>query len=1027
MIVYDVYQVHINSPDWLVFTLLPFSSYKIYEIVLQHVDTSVRYDNVDCTWLPQFKQSCVPTSQPGLHRHVAMNQAFFRFLCEAGVELGKHVTEYPECKMHKQTVFLMTTLLGGLENMKNISDQHVILLLQVTLMSFKTSNSDISSLGLVLMGYVLPRMKLKEKVVSKLSKSLAKFSSKNQSETTLNLVLLLSRTQNTKKEMILEMILEHSPTVNDIVSKSGRSVDNDVADQLDALVFSLVNILETLLPRAGEMKISVTSKEQELMKMMTGLSGVVEHVSEETTEHVLSVVMDFIKVVETGDDSVSIIKKLNKIVDLFRLRYPEVFRRVALDKRGERGDIFFIPSVDSPSELELGAAKIISSNQLISVLSTTMIVNVKPGKKSRKIMKMNREFLSTVLRCSTEFLKSQLPENKLETLLINLLRVISVQESGNLTPAVLNHLCSGSIDLSQTNIVELLLVSVLISSPASRSLILSSEFAKSSSLLSLLSSLSADSDDFSVCLMEKLSVLMEPVHLNTILDNKCLLHNSVLVSAVLSISDRLSDQCSSELASLLAAVIGCEIIDTDQNKITDDWMTHSTSLGLLPWSLLISALQHLLSKITGTGNGIVDKIFPSLVTLVEKGAPENSLSIFKIITQHLELDTLNFLLKTSHDDDLKLACFSLTMAAHYCQENVKDTKAALKNKSDDSLLHLLSSMLSPNTKVQKAAFKVMSKIDLAATGPLKHILQYFKSHKEEIVHGDATNVSNELEKESLDDKACRKVLSRASSSVDNVDIFIKLSPLFIKLTSEEDTATLAQFGLSCLENEKDEALVVIIDQFVPNHLHNLHQQELWNFFESLVKSKLMISVSGIRRSVSQFLMSRIINSGQVNNIKVELHHKLLSLFTTNMGSEFYIEAKNLLLALNLKTEAFIEEFNNIWGKETFSGKRTSGRGKFSLIYGGEVSAEDAVRWSRSCWVLEILENILRTDKNKNERDAGDWLPLLRTLFVLLRKVASIESEDTSYKMSLILNVLHHLMTNVSDSKLQKIDQSQVTN
>ena len=85
------------------------------------------------------------------------------------------------------------------------------------------------------------------------------------------------------------------------------------------------------------------------------------------------------------------------------------------------------------------------------------------------------------------------------------------------------------------------------------------------------------------------------------------------------------------------------------------------------------------------------------------------------------------------------------------------------------------------------------------------------------------------------------------------------------------------------------------------------------------------------------------------------------------------------------------------------------------------------RWSRSCWVLEILENILRTDKNKNERDAGDWLPLLRTLFVLLRKVASIESEDTSYKMSLILNVLKHLMTNVSDSKLQKIDQSQVTN
>ena len=40
----------------------------------------------------------------------------------------------------------------------------------------------------------------------------------------------------------------------------------------------------------------------------------------------------------------------------------------------------------------------------------------------------------------------------------------------------------------------------------------------------------------------------------------------------------------------------------------------------------------------------------------------------------------------------------------------------------------------------------------------------------------------------------------------------------------------------------------------------------------------------------------------------------------------------------------MEEFNNIWGQDAFSGKRTSGRGKFSLLYGGgEANADDIER------------------------------------------------------------------------------------
>ena len=56
---------------------------------------------------------------------------------------------------------------------------------------------------------------------------------------------------------------------------------------------------------------------------------------------------------------------------------------------------------------------------------------------------------------------------------------------------------------------------------------------------------------------------------------------------------------------------------------------------------------------------------------------------------------------------------------------------------------------------------------------------------------------------------------------------------------------------------------------------------------------------------------------------------------------------------------------------------------------------------------------------------GEWLPLLRPLFVLLRKVSQMEVEETAYKMTLLLNVLKVLLTTASNEDLKNVDQSQV--
>ena len=39
----------------------------------------------------------------------------------------------------------------------------------------------------------------------------------------------------------------------------------------------------------------------------------------------------------------------------------------------------------------------------------------------------------------------------------------------------------------------------------------------------------------------------------------------------------------------------------------------------------------------------------------------------------------------------------------------------------------------------------------------------------------------------------------------------------------------------------------------------------------------------------------------------------------------------------------MDELKTIWGQDAFSGKRTTGRGKFSLLYGSEANVDDVVR------------------------------------------------------------------------------------
>ena len=935
-------QVHINCPSWLVFNLLPFYSYKIYQTVLQNIDTSIRHGTSDNTWLVGFKQTCVPTSQPGLARHTATNTAFFRFLCESSQQLAKDAEMFQSLKVNKQTTFVLTTLLGGMENIRNISDEQVVLLLQVILSGLKSSNPEMSGLGCILLGYLLPKVTLKQKVLNKLCKSLMKFSKLRQSEDTLNLTLLMSRTQKPEMSKIVELVIKHQPSVNELISKTNNSDhDTDLLDQIDSMLYSLGSILESLIPPQGEVKIACNKEELEFIETLVSLAPLSKLVMADTAEFTLDVVMDLSKSLEQSDNNKAITKKLTKLSATIGEAWPEAYTKMLHKNRSDEGDIFFIPNVEDPSSIELKAAAIIANNQLLEVFSNKVLVEIIPGKGSKKILKNNMNDLITLMKCSTEFLKSQFSDRSLEALLINLLLVSTNQRADLLTLSVIKHLCSQSMieTVSKKTMLELLLLSTLpISSSAVRSAILGSDLARTSSLLSLLSSLTTDAENFITALMEKLSVILEPGHVSVITTNNCLLHHNTLVTMMLVMAPQLlasNTAWSQPMVDLLVLTIKrLQVIKSEEESETSqNVIMNSRKVGYIPWRQYKAAISSVL--VGNTEPGHCQDIFVSLPVLVERGMPDDCLEITDMILNKLNKDALKFLLTVSHLNDAKIACFALFIAEKYCKENPDVVKSVFKAKSDSTVLFLISALMSDQSKVQKAGFKLLDAIDFSSTGALKPVVQFFMDHKEELLH-QSDNIESVLEKETVDAKACRDLLARTCSA-ENAEIFVQISPLFVKLTTNKDAETLFNFASSCFEDDKDgkasEIIAQIITKFIPMHAKNFESKAMWQFFETSISSNISVVTAGLRTSVAKLTLSTLTGIDSLRSMS-SIQPKFLSALTQNSQSESYVEARNFLVFLNPSAQLFMDELSNIWGQEAFSGKRTAGRGKFSLLYGG---------------------------------------------------------------------------------------------
>jgi hypothetical protein len=641
------------------FILLPHHAYRIYQAGLACLDDTTV---ARLAWLGQFRRECSPCSQRGLHRQVATSPAFLRFLAGQLELLGKVAASHPDVRIHKQATLAMTALLGGLQMLGQVGEERLHLLLQIVLAGFKSPSPELAGLASILLGCLLPRVALKPKAVAKVCKAVGKLARRGPTEDSLWLVLLLARTQPGEPARLLELLLQHEAVINEVVQQARHSAEEDTADRVDGLVYSLAVVAGAALElRPGELRVAAGQEELALLGLLAATTGLLP-LSAETA----GLLADTVRSLNTGlsKDEVQL-KGFRKALaeiqsNLERLNPDTVQGAVA-----GQGDILFVPGHEAPSAAEVEIARIVASDPLVNFFSDRLLLKCSDQKTVRKIMKKNEARVEKVLGADTAFLLSQLDRPRLETLLRNLLR--ASEGLPEVQRRAAGHLCSAALaSPGRGPELELLLLPLLLTGgPETAQLVLGSHFASESPLLSLLSSLTPSSGMFARALTQKLSLVLRPSHLATVTASPALRGCPTLATLLLRLAPLVAPAHRPEpawrpaLARLLAACTGAlTLTGVSDREDNVGLVAQAAEEGSLSWTTISGCLACLQTEETE----VATEVLGLLPALHQHGKAAEAEEVTAVLVAGLQDAYLAFLLErglATPDPRLAFLCLHL--------------------------------------------------------------------------------------------------------------------------------------------------------------------------------------------------------------------------------------------------------------------------------------------------------------------------------------------------------------------------------
>ena len=991
------HRVHLNQPGALVFAALPHHTYRIYQAVIDCLEPATCKE----PWLVSFLRTCVPTTQRNLHREVATSTTFLKFLCNQVTALSNHLSRQEDSKVGRSATLILTSLLGAIQQWGEVGEERLHALLAAILAGFKSGHEELIGVTSILTAALLPKVTFTDKAVARLTKAIGKISKKSATEESLHLVLLMARTQG-PREGLVELVALHRPVIQAMTNQAKS--EDEMLEAVDGVAYSLAELAMSLVPESGE-KMVVSEQEIQLLSLLS--STVSLPLSPESAERVARTVVALSNCLSKDSEQVADMKTgLSKIVGKLETLHPEIHHSFLLQT--DSSSITFLPGVESPTEEQVEVARLLNQNPVLLFFSSRLLVKCTDIKAVSKILKKHIRKLEKILASSTGFLLTQMDRSKLELLLLNLLRTASWVATPLLGP-ILRHLCSP--DLASPTLLPqqelLFLPHLLTCAPATAKELLSSHLANMSPLLSLLSTLDPSSSMFSRALTQKLSLALQPAHLELVLSNQALRSSPGLITFLLRLAPLLVTRSDHNFSPVLARLltttlndipISWEVADKEEDNVT--LVQTSGKENSLLWSVLFHCVSLLKDREWETT--VLGELFGLVPILHEMGKGEEALKVGQLLKVSAggPICYLSFLLDK--------AILAPPKLAFVCLHEAVGQGGSLTDQHQQELANLLPlcihHLLSPDGRLQKLAFKVLS--CFTGQGPLKPLVTFFNSHKTELIN-NVENLETILKQQSgekLNETTCEHFLQLLLPL--KPQIFTSTAPLFASLSTSKSAEGVAMVGQNLLQDSTTQAagealaaMVTVLPHIFLLHLDNKIVKEV---FASLLASMTVVQVAGVSRPLSHHLLNKLMLLPSLTRLSPEHNSLLLSLLLTSCGKSSPAAAAKVAALARPSPAAFLLELKQVWGEVLTTGKLKG------------VTEDEEASWTPTCWLLEVLENQL--ERNGEE----DWRQLILPVMALLRKVANMEVEEGTYKLSLLLNVLLKLLLGLKEQKLREV-------
>lgn len=188
------YHIQDFNVDDILFLILPYHETLLFARMLQLLPLKPETGNWH--WLYPVKKGGVPLSKTALLNRASSDMSFLKFVCNMPIEAIK-ISGNKASSLGTLYAFYCTTVIGGLEYAKPITELHVSHILPSLMSALGSSLPDFIASGYMIIARLVSKACLGEKIFEGLLNKISKVDSvKMRSETSLILVLLCQNNEN---------------------------------------------------------------------------------------------------------------------------------------------------------------------------------------------------------------------------------------------------------------------------------------------------------------------------------------------------------------------------------------------------------------------------------------------------------------------------------------------------------------------------------------------------------------------------------------------------------------------------------------------------------------------------------------------------------------------------------------------------------------------------------------------------------------------------------------------------------------